>query len=198
MPVEDQTFWVAVSSIATSLAALLALLYVIFTYRLLRVQQDQSKPCVVVYTQLDIARAPMIMIVIENIGRSLARDVRFDLEPRQIPKFAFRRNKANTKPELMTSGPLINGIPALAPGESRRITWGDYYGLQKALGESTTKVTVSFKYGPRQMEPVESVLEVESFGGEVEWTDPDGARQCASQLKKIECHLQKMSRNQKG
>ena len=192
MPPPAEVPWVAVSSIATALAAVLAAVYVYFTYRLLKVQQDQNAPCVVVYTQHDNARPTFIMIVIENIGRSLARDVHFDLS-RSIPRYAFGLTTADGTAQPMTSGPLVDGIPALAPGESRRITWGQYGGLREALGATPVKVTSRFKYGPREMKPVECVLEVESFGGEVEWGDTDGARKCAGHLEKIARDLQQIS-----
>jgi hypothetical protein len=196
MPFLAEVHWVAVSSIATALAAVLAAVYVIFTYRLLKVQQDQSAPCVVVYTQHDNARSTIIMIIIENIGRSMARDVRFELD-RRIPLHAFGLERLAGSTEEMDSGPLVRGIPALAPGETRRITWGQYGGLREALGGIPVKVTSRFKYGPREMDPVDCVLEVESFHYE-ELVDTDGARKCAGYLEKMERHLQQMSRKQKG
>jgi hypothetical protein len=47
----------------------------------------------------------------------------------------------------MTEGPLIEGIPSLGPGDSRKIVWGQYYGLKKALGDEQLIVTCEYKHG---------------------------------------------------
>lgn len=66
--------------------------------------------------------------------------------------------------EPMVDGPLVNGIPALGPGEIRRITWGQFGGLTKALGNASIEVTTRFKgSGSRDLPPVVSHLDVKSF-----------------------------------
>lgn len=63
----------------------------------------------------------------------------------------------------MTGGPLVDGIPSLGPGDSRRIAWGQYYGLKNALGDQPLVVTCEYKHGDRPMRPVVAVLDVNSF-----------------------------------
>ena len=45
----------------------------------------------------------------------------------------------------MSEGPLMNGIPALGPGECRKIDWGQYGGLKEAIGDSKIIATCYFK-----------------------------------------------------
>lgn len=56
--------------------------------------------------------------------------------------------------ETMTKGPLVDGIPGLAPGEKRRISWGQYGGLLKALGDEPVHITSFFKKNNSQNRPL--------------------------------------------
>jgi hypothetical protein len=47
--------------------------------------------------------------------------------------------------EKMGDGPLIRGIPFLPPGGTRVLTWGQYAGLVKALGDGCVLVTANYK-----------------------------------------------------
>jgi hypothetical protein len=173
----------------TIVLAFLTGAYVVLTRKLV---QAQAEPCVIIFTRHDESRPSIIQLVIKNIGNSLARDVHFDL-PGNLPGKAFGIIEAEAKDSnIMTTGPLINGIPALAPGEERRITWGQYGGLKKALGNNNIYVVSRFKYGDKEMDPVTCVIEITSFEG-TEAIDPDGARQSARELKKIADVLQHSS-----
>lgn len=148
--------------------ALAAVGSTVVSYLLLR---RESEPHVIVYTKHDKDRPTLIMLMIENVGKGTAYDVNFDLS-RPIPKRATGLSPTGEQKdfEVMDEGPLIDGIPALAPGDYRSWNWGQYGGLMDALqGESVT-VTARFKsrrpyllgFPERQ---VESVLEVRSFQG---------------------------------
>src|SRR4051812_15998276 len=87
--------------------------YVHLTYRLV---QAASDPCVIVYTDIAHHHITEFVVVIENIGKGVARDIRFELRdpiPRQF-----------SKSEHFTDGPLVDGIAALAPGGKRFLPWG--------------------------------------------------------------------------
>ena len=166
-------FWVTVALTATTIG------YVAVTYLMLRAQHD---PRVIVYTRSDKARPQLIMIVIENIGKSVAKDVHFTLsEPLQILKGGDWRP--------LDSGPLIAGIPALAPGESRMFLWGPFLGLWPVIGTRAFTVTAAYTcdslgwVAPEQHEDV-SVIEVASFHI-TDAVDTDGARQTAKQVERI-------------
>lgn len=73
-------------------------------------------------------------------------------------------------PQRMTSGPLITGIPALAPGEKRVITWGQYDGLKRFLGDSEVVITVEYASDAvgvveSKRHKLECPVEVLSFAG---------------------------------
>jgi hypothetical protein len=64
---------------------------------------------------------------------------------RPIPKTAFGITLEEAKvDEAMTDGPLISGIPALGPGDARTITWGQFGGLTKALGNRPIDVDIVY------------------------------------------------------
>jgi hypothetical protein len=154
------TFWTAIAALGASLSALFAALYTWLTFRLVRAQ---SQPNVVLYVRHDESRPSILQIVIENIGRSLATDLVFKASG-PIPHQAWGLSEGQAKPaQPMTEGPLIDGIPSLGPGDSRKIAWGQYYGLKKALGDEPLIVTCEYKHGRRPMHPVTAVLEVGSF-----------------------------------
>jgi hypothetical protein len=85
--------------------------------------KNQSYPEVIVYTEHDPKRTTIITLVIKNIGRGAAYNVRFySSEP--LPARAFgwgpmteeQRNAIG----VIDDGPLIDGIPFLPPrGNSR-------------------------------------------------------------------------------
>ncbi len=154
------TFWTAIAAAAASLSALFAALYTWLTLRLVRAQ---GEPSVVVYVRHDDSRPTILQIVIENVGRGLATELSFK-SSRPIPRTAWGLFEAQTKPvEPMTAGPLIDGIHSLGPGDSRRIAWGQYYGLKKALGDQPLVLTCDYRHATRKMRPVVAILDVNSF-----------------------------------
>lgn len=168
---ETTTMWTAIAALGATTSALFAAAYTYLTYRLLRAQKD---PHVVVYVSHDRSRATVLMLVIENTGSGVASDVRFDLS-RPVPESAFGIEKLADAPRTMTDGPLIDGIPTLGPGDSRRITWGQYGGLKDSIGTEPIEVTCHFKRGKRRLPPTVSYLEVLSFGM-TDATSSEGAR----------------------
>lgn len=153
--------WTALAAVAASISAVVAAIYTYLTHRLVRLNVE---PKVIVYTKSDRERATILMIVVENIGRDIAHDVRFTAD-RAIPFRAFDTSLENARPaEEMRSGPLINGIPALGPGATREITWGQFGRLSRALGDVPIQITVTYRHGKRQFSD-SAVLEVNSYEG---------------------------------
>lgn len=143
---ESIVLWTALTAFATISAAAVAALYTYFTARLLRAQ---SEPRVIVFARHDSDRPTMLVIRIENIGRDIAHDVTFR-SSRPIPHRAFGLDEKTLEPpKVMTDGPLIEGIPALGPGDYREITWGQPFGLLKALGDNTVMLTYMYRHGRR-------------------------------------------------
>jgi hypothetical protein len=128
-------FWVGL------VAALIALSAAFVGYAVYRTQAD---PEVVVYAELDDGRNTIMNLVIKNVGNASAQDIAFTASA-PIPAEAFGLETASAPDaEAMDSGPLITGIPFLPPGGTRTITWGQYGGLTKALGEGTIWVTATY------------------------------------------------------
>lgn len=162
-------------------------------YLLFRISSD---PHVIVYVKHDRDRPTLLLLVIENIGRGVAYGVKFELS-RRIPRLAQGLTPTGTKKEFdeMMEGPLISGVPALAPGEQRVMTWGQYGGLRDALGPNSVQVRAQFEGGwpIRVGHEVESILEVTSF----EHTDAahSPAQAQLKQLERIARSIEGLSRS---
>lgn len=182
------TFWTAVAALAALLSALFAAFYTWLTFRLVR---SLSEPNVVVYVKHDESRPTMLQIVVENIGRGLATDISFT-PSRPIPYRAWGVSIGEAKTEeTMTSGPLIEGIPALGPGDSRKIAWGQYGGLMKALQNEKLTISYEYKDGRRKMSTRMAVLECASFTG-TDAVDSEAVR-VIKQLKRMADAIEKIA-----
>ena len=153
------TFWSAVAAVAAGISALLSAISTRLSFRII---QAQSEPNVIVYVHHDESRPSFLQIVIKNIGHGLASDIVFRPSA-AIPHRAFGNAEGTARPAaVMTAGPLIEGIPLLAPGETRKMVWGQYGGLKEALGDRYITVVCNYSHGKRPMQTV-SRLEVSSF-----------------------------------
>ena len=178
--------WTVAGAIAALASAAGAAVYTYLTYRLVR---SQNEPNLVVYVRHDESRRGIIQIIIENIGRGLASDVSFALS-HQIPVGAFGFSEAEAQPgEPMIDGPLIEGIPALGPGDSRKIIWGQFGGLYKALGDGIVEVKCQYRDGARRMPPATFRLDVRSFK-KTDAAESDAAR-VIRQLERIVAALER-------
>ena len=141
----------------------------IAAYLLVRIASD---PHVIVYVKHDTeSRVGLMLIIIENIGRGVAHNVKFKLS-RDIPKFAegiAPTGNKNEEIENMSDRALFTGIPYLAPGERRTIGWGQYGGLLDELGRIPVRVKTTFEGGwpIRADHRTESLLEVISFSNDL-------------------------------
>jgi hypothetical protein len=154
-------FWTAIAAVAAGCSAVLAAFYTILTFRLVRLS---AEPKVIVYVKHDLERPSLLVIMIENIGRDLAYDVNFKTS-KAIPAKAFGITAEEAKSAgIMNDGPLIEGIPALGPGDSREITWGQYGGLSKALGDEPIVLDYTYRSRKRLIKGC-AKLEVRSYLG---------------------------------
>lgn len=182
------TFWTGVAAVAASVSASLAAIYTWLTYRLVR---SQNEPNIVVYVKHDDSRTTILQIVIENIGRGIARNVQFKTS-RPVPSRAWGLPPDEIKPATtMVSGPLIDGIPPLGPGDSRKIAWGQFGGLTKALGNDVITVEYSYEFGKGQAKKDQAVIECRSFA-DTDAVDSEALR-IIKQLKRIASALEKTS-----
>ncbi len=172
------------TEIISLVALVIALTSTIINYLLLRSQQD---PQVIVYALPDSRRPSIINLVIENIGRGRARDIRFQTN-RPIPQRAFGFDNA-PEPDAMKDGPLIDGIPAFSSGEKRIITWGQFHGLQKGLGDNVLDITATYKSYPilrftSKRHKTTSRIDIKSFKG-TDASDQNWDKKAAEQLEQI-------------
>jgi hypothetical protein len=177
----DPGFWTAVAAVAASTSALLAAVYTWLTYRLVK---GQTEPNVVTYVRHDESRRSVLQIVIENNGRGLATDVTFT-SSRPIPAKAWGLTPESTSPATtMTHGPLIEGILALGPGDTRKISWGQYHGLKAALGDDDViELVCLYKGRRRRTYRTASRLDVRSFAA-TDSVPSEGAR-VVTELERI-------------
>ncbi|MGP2948266.1 hypothetical protein [Serratia nevei] len=158
------------------------------------VYKENTSPDVIVYLEQNSDAKTILDIVIENIGKSAARDISFNLN-KQLVQNAFR---GDTKGE-MSAGALITGIPFLAPGSSRVSMFGDYHGISNFLGNEKVKVTTTFrkangrKLFSRKITS-ESYIEIQSFA-RASSSDNTNEHKIAMSLSKIEKVLTKKLSN---
>ena len=169
-------------------ALLIALASTVINYLLLRAQQD---PEVVVYIIHDTRRPSIINLIIENIGKGIARDISFASD-RAMPweAFGFAESKM---PKQMERGPLIYGVPFLSPGEKRIMTWGQYHGLSKGLEGKPINITAKYFSNPRfrlvrQTHTTVSTIDIKSFEG-TDASDDNWEKKAAEQLEKVATSL---------
>ena len=181
--------------LATLALVILTGAYVVLTYRLLRTQTD---PHVVVYAHDDRDRPTIIEIVIENVGRSVAEDVRFEVSQPLVRAYGMSPEDPPSDTRPLDTGPLVSGIPALGPGGTRRLVWGQYGGLRRVLGDGTVTVIARFKSGGRELPPVTCVLDVQSFDATDASRGPDvrladDLHRVADALERLERSVAKLS-----
>lgn len=152
-----------------TLAALLALALCTLLYlrAIASMLARQSDPCVILTVVHAEDRPTILQLVARNIGTGLAEDIRFEFS-HSIPAQAFGLTEKDARRSApMEIGPLIDGIPALGPGEDRRIDWGQYGGLIAALGHEPVVATCKFRKNGKKMRPVKCPLDIASFAGTI-------------------------------
>lgn len=179
--------WTALAATAAIVTALVTAAYTYFTLRLVRAQ---SEPKVILYVKHDLNRPSILMIIVENIGRDIAHDVKF-FPSKPFPAGAWGIEPRDAvESSTMSDGPLVSGIPALGPNDNRAITWGQYGGLSTAIGAEPIFVRYTYRQDKRTFSG-ETRLEVESYLG----TDASEAPAAivAKGVKEIEKSIQAIS-----
>jgi hypothetical protein len=89
----------------------------------------------------------------------------------------------------MNDGPLVQGIPAFVVGEKRIITWGQFGGLSKGLGDNVLDITAIYKsYPTLRFTPMKhkttSSIDIRTFAG-VDASDHNWDKKAAEHLEQI-------------
>jgi hypothetical protein len=171
---------------ATVAVALISAGAALFNFLVFRTQID---PEVIVYTKHDDHRSTIIMLVIENIGKGVAYDIRFKFsEP--LPAHAFGWEETDgSDVKYMKDGPLISGIPALPPGQKRELDWGQYVGLTNAIKDRRITITATYT-AAHFMVPggfpmsTESLVDIRSYLG-TNATDRNYGGKIVKELEKL-------------
>lgn len=131
MPISD---WISI------FMALIATTSTVVTYIVYRSSTD---PLIIVYANPDLTRPSLVCLTIKNIGKGAAYNIAFRPD-RSLPTEAFSIPEPENMPKEMTSGPIIHGIPFLAPDQQISFAWGQYGGLYKFIGNTPITVNCSF------------------------------------------------------
>lgn len=122
------------------LSLVIALLSLIVAYI---VYYDNSTGDVVVYAQVDRKRPTIINLVIHNIGKGIARDIKFICLD-GIPMAANGISGLKEPLKIYETGALINGLPILFPDEKLVYSWGQFGGLKEALDGKPLEIEIIF------------------------------------------------------
>ena len=152
------------------------------------VYRSSTDPEVIVYADLDKKRPSIVNLVIKNIGNAPAKNIEFSSD-RPLPKKAYSIAIPDVIPEQMNDGPLIIGVPYLAPKQELVLTWGQYGGLKKFIGNRPIAVTSKFErsqklFFQRKNLISTSLLDIECFA-QTDNSDHNWDKKTAEELKKI-------------
>lgn len=130
----DSNYWLSI------LMAWIATASMLITYLVFR---SSTYPLIIVYADPDIKRPSIVNLIIKNIGNGPAHHIDFK-SGRAIPSEAFGIETPTAMPKTMKAGPIVNGIPFLAPNQQITLTWGQYGGLYKYFGDEPIEVESIF------------------------------------------------------
>ena len=130
------------------ISVLMALIAVSSTAITYLVYRSATDPNVIVYADADKNRPSVINLIIKNIGKGSAVDISF-LPTRPLPSKAFGIEVPDKLPAMMTAGPIVTGIPYLAPNQEIVITWGQFGGLANYIEDSSIIVNVIYHRSKR-------------------------------------------------
>jgi hypothetical protein len=108
------------------------------------VYRSSTDPEVIVFVDLDHKRPSIINLKIKNIGRASAKNIQF-VSDRPLPHKAMGIEVPEEMPKVMDAGPIIIGIPYLAPGQELTLTWGQCGGLKKMVGIKPISMTSNYE-----------------------------------------------------
>ena len=129
----------------------------------LKAFNKQRAPKIIVFVKIDDVRQDLLMICVRNIGNDVALNIRF----------VFSRTIIDHQNRPMTSGPLIEGISYLAPGESREYVWGAFQELRETMGHTPVIVEYNYQHEKRSIVG-RAQLDLVSYAGTLVTQSPEG------------------------
>lgn len=151
---------------------------------------------VVVYAKVDLTRPTMINLVIHNIGKGIARDIKF-ASPTGIPEKAYGITGLSDPKKNYESGALISGLSILFPDEKLVYSWGQFGGLKEALDNKPLEIEITF-YSRTALQLckrkiVNKVIINPMEFSDVDISEPTFQSEIKKSLKEISSSLKKMS-----
>lgn len=165
------------------------------------VYRSSTDPEVIVYVDLDHKRPSIVNLKIKNIGSASAKNIEFKTD-RPLPKKSMGIETPSQSSEPMTDGPLIVGIPYLAPGQELDLTWGQYAGLKQIIGNRPIVLTSRYErtgklfFQNRFLEHT-SFLDIECFA-QVYNPDHNWDKKAFQELEKIAKALEEFVASRKN
>jgi hypothetical protein len=179
--------------IVTVIAASISAFAVAVNMWLYRTQTD---PEVIVFVTPDESEETQIWIVVQNVGKGLATDIRFTWRnAAPVKAYGMTAEEAAAETPKPLAGPLLRGISSLGPGSRRVFIWGQHAGITAALAPHDGELRVGCEYygghrfllGDRRLHRREYVLDVRSFDETIDRDAP--LRQIHRTLEDIEKRL---------
>lgn len=133
-----QADWAGLTFLVLVIAAAVALWQV---HEARRLREEQAKPFVVVDFEVEQGGAQQIYVVISNIGRTMAEDVRLTFEPEFTSSFDSDENVVSPR-ELK---PMREGIPSLPPQKRISLLVDVFTARDAKIYPDLYRVQVTFK-----------------------------------------------------
>jgi hypothetical protein len=162
-----------------------------------KVYVDSTSPEVIIYLEQNRDEPYIIDLIIENIGKAAATDVKF-APSKPLPYHAWNSEKI----KVMDEGPIIKGIPFFAPKSRRAFQFGNFAGIHKYFGDETIEIKITCKSKHRAIFGYKSVttvsyLDIFSFAG-IDASDNSSLKKVAQELGNISKTLQNISKQTRG
>lgn len=165
--------------------ALIAIVASLISYA---IYSDSSSPDVIVYIEQDRQARIMLNLIIKNVGRGSAKNIKFK-------KSTTEKDKSIS---ILDKSILSTGIPYLAPGAERIIMLGSYSDVNNLLDNSIVKIDSTYNrtrkilFFSRKIK-TSSYLDIVSFTG-VLASDNSNENKIYSELKRIKSELSNMNK----
>lgn len=157
-----------------------------------RLREEQARPFVVVDFEPSPVWGNIINLVVENVGKTLAKNVRFEFDP------PLQSSMSGQGYDVASSVLLTQGIPAMPPGKRVTALFDMSHDRIAADLPMTYRVTVrSDDSADRSQEPLEYVLDL-SFRYGLRRVEAKTVHDVAKTLKEIEKQVSRWTQHLDG
>ena len=185
--------WSAIAAAVTALVALFAAIFIPIQVReAKRLREEQAQPFVVADFQPSAVWSNIINLVVENVGKTLARDVRLTFDP------PLASTHATGKWDLNDTALIKKGIPTMPPGRQVVALFDLSHDRHKSNLPMEYRVKVEFSDSRgRGQSPLEYLLDLSYFYG-LQGIREYGLHDAAKALREIEKTVNKWTEHFNG